>query len=157
MKPEGPLQYWLVPNNRFVYGYGKRSYLVTAIEEEESYYCECRKFDRDGIFCCHVMKILTRLGVKTIPKLYVMKRWTKEAVTNNEEGGHAEADFIARGMPLNNEKTLWFSNLSAAFADLATEASTSIEAYSMMQDHIKIMRSTVNEIKKKRGIMRSLQ
>ncbi|XP_066323231.1 uncharacterized protein [Miscanthus floridulus] len=30
-------QYWVEPNNSFVYGYGKRNYLVTTIEEEESY------------------------------------------------------------------------------------------------------------------------
>jgi len=31
-------QYYLVPNIKFVYGYGKRTYLVTAIEDEGSYY-----------------------------------------------------------------------------------------------------------------------
>ncbi|CAD6203963.1 unnamed protein product [Miscanthus lutarioriparius] len=39
VKPVGPFQYWVEPNNSFVYGYGKRNYLVTAIEEEESYCC----------------------------------------------------------------------------------------------------------------------
>ena len=63
VKPEGQFQFWLVPNNNYVYGYSKRRYLVTAIEDEGSYYCECSKFDRDGIICCHIMKILTRLGV----------------------------------------------------------------------------------------------
>jgi hypothetical protein len=29
----------LVPNNIRVYGYGKRSYLVTTIEDEEIFYC----------------------------------------------------------------------------------------------------------------------
>ena len=67
VKPEGQFQFWLVPNNNYVYGYSKRRYLVTAIEDEGSYYCECSKFDRDGIICCHIMKILTRLGVKAIP------------------------------------------------------------------------------------------
>ncbi|XP_039822703.1 protein FAR1-RELATED SEQUENCE 5-like [Panicum virgatum] len=38
--PEGQFQYLLVPNNNFVYGYGKRTYLVTAVVEEESYYCD---------------------------------------------------------------------------------------------------------------------
>ncbi|CAD6204190.1 unnamed protein product [Miscanthus lutarioriparius] len=39
VKPVGQFQYWVEPNNNFVYGYGKRNYLVTAIEEEESYCC----------------------------------------------------------------------------------------------------------------------
>ena len=67
VKPEVQFQFLLVPNNNYVYEHGKRTYLVTALEEEGSYYCECSKFDRDGIICCHIMKILTRLGVKAIP------------------------------------------------------------------------------------------
>jgi len=35
-------------------GMEKRNYLVTAVEEEEIYYYECSKFDRDGIICCHI-------------------------------------------------------------------------------------------------------
>ena len=66
VKPEGQFQFLLVPNNNYVYGYGKRTYLVIALEDEGSYYCEYSKFDRDGIICFH-MKILTRLGVKAIP------------------------------------------------------------------------------------------
>ena len=122
--PEGQFQYLLVPNNNFVYGYGKRTYLVTAVVEEESYYCECSKFDRDGMLCCHIMKILTRLGVKNIPQRYILKRWTQEAIQggeNAEPNAHVPAEFIARGMPLNTKRTLWFTNLSTAFASLAVE------------------------------------
>ena len=155
MKPEGQIQYYLVPNNKFVYGYGKRAYLVTAIEDEESYYCECSKFDRDGLICCHIMKIMTRLGVKTIPNHFILKRWTQESVPENENGGvnansHVQADFIARGMPLNNRKTMWFANLSTAFAGLAVEGSVSRETYDLMDSHIKMIRSALDEIKKRK-------
>ncbi|RLN12553.1 hypothetical protein C2845_PM09G10360 [Panicum miliaceum] len=104
VKLEGLFQYLLVPNNKFVYGYGKHTYLVTAIEEEGSYYYECSKFDRDGIICCHIMKIMTRLGMKTIPDRFRLKRWTQDAVPEDENANanvHVQADFVARGMPLN--------------------------------------------------------
>ncbi|RLM86579.1 hypothetical protein C2845_PM04G10870 [Panicum miliaceum] len=100
VKPEGQFQYWLVPNNKSVYAYGKRTYLVTAIEDEGSYYCECSRFDRDGVICCHIMKIMTRLGVETIPNRFILKRWTQEAVPENENGNanaHVQADFITHG------------------------------------------------------------
>ncbi|CAN6234665.1 unnamed protein product [Urochloa humidicola] len=158
VKPAGGFQYWLVPNNIKVYGYGKRDYLVTAIEEEESYFCECSKFDRDGILCCHVMKILTRFGVKTIPERYILKRWTQKAVEaaaqNCDGDTHVRADFIARGMSLNNKKTLWFTNLSTSFADLAVEGCVSNEIYTPVQNHIKAMRSEINEIKKRKKASR---
>jgi hypothetical protein len=28
--------------------------------------------------------VMTRLGVKAIPQLYILKRWTQEAVPDNE-------------------------------------------------------------------------
>ncbi|XP_039778558.1 protein FAR-RED IMPAIRED RESPONSE 1-like [Panicum virgatum] len=99
VKPKGQFHYWLVPNNNFVYGYGKRNYLVTALEEEESYCCEYSKVDRDGMLCCHILKVMTRLGVKAIPQRYILKRWTQEAVPDNEgdaPNAHVQADFIAR-------------------------------------------------------------
>ncbi|CAL5038381.1 unnamed protein product [Urochloa decumbens] len=108
VKPAGEFQYLLVPNNTIVYGYGKREYLVTAIEGDNSYFCECSKFDRDGILCCHIIKIMTRFGVKTIPDRYVLRRWTQKAVEDSEKcasNAHLQADLIARGMPLNNRKT----------------------------------------------------
>ncbi|CAL4981047.1 unnamed protein product [Urochloa decumbens] len=119
VKPAGEFQYLLVPNNTTVYGYGKREYLVTSIEGDNSYFCECSKFDRDGILCCHILKIMTRFGVKTIPDRYVLRRWTQKAVEDSEiyaSNAHLHADLIARGMPLNNRKTLWFSVLSTSFA-----------------------------------------
>ncbi|RLN24169.1 hypothetical protein C2845_PM07G17900 [Panicum miliaceum] len=151
--PEGQFQYWLVPNKKIVYGYGKRKYLVTAAVEEESYYCECSKFDRDGMICCHIMKILTRLGVKNIPQRYILKRWTQEAIPENENtepNAHVPADFIARGMPLNNKRTLWSTNLSTTFASLAVEGCVSKETYTVMDNHIKLMLAEIGEIKKRR-------
>ena len=85
MKPVGQFQYWVEPNNNFVYGYGKRNYLVTTIEEEESYCCECSKFDRDGIICCHIMRVMVRMGVKLIPESYILKRWTQQAITSDTD------------------------------------------------------------------------
>jgi hypothetical protein len=55
-------------------------------------------------------------------------------------------------MPLSGRRTLWFTNLSKAFADLAANGCMSIEAYKAMQDHIKTMRSKLNELKEKKGL-----
>jgi hypothetical protein len=37
---EGQFQFWLVPNNKYVYGFGKRTYLLMVLEVEWNYYCE---------------------------------------------------------------------------------------------------------------------
>ena len=82
-----------------------------------------------------------------------MKRWTQEAIPENENAdpcAHVPADFIARGMPLNNKKTLWFTNLSTAFAGLAVEGCASKETYTIMDGHIKMMRAEIDEIKQRK-------
>jgi hypothetical protein len=155
VKQESDIIYKIVPNNVRVYGYGKREYIVTVIDEDESYYCECSKFDRDGILCCHIMKVMVRLGVRTIPDKYILERWVQEpllppAVVDAATKAFAQPDLVARGMPLSGRRTLWFTNLSTAFASLASDGCMSNEAYTTMQNHIKQMRSEIIELKKRK-------
>jgi hypothetical protein len=37
----------------------------------------CKKFSRDGVLCCHLLRLFTQLGVNEIPEQYIKKRWTK--------------------------------------------------------------------------------
>ncbi|XP_021309075.1 protein FAR-RED IMPAIRED RESPONSE 1 [Sorghum bicolor] len=152
VKPVGQFQYWLEPNNSFVFGYGKRNYLVTAIEEDESYCCECSKFDRDGIICYHIMRVMVRMGVELIPERYILKRWTQQAIasdTNQVQNLNAPVGLVARGMPLTSEKTLRLTNATTAFVAIAVEGCTNDENYAILEKHIKEMRSEFEEIKKR--------
>jgi len=103
VNPVGQFQYWVEPNNSFVYGYAKRNYLVTAIEDEETYCYECSKFERDGIICYHIMRVMVRMVVKLIPESYILKRWTQQAITSDTDqvqNVQALVGLVARGMPL---------------------------------------------------------
>uniref|UniRef100_A0A0A9D1K4 Protein FAR1-RELATED SEQUENCE n=1 Tax=Arundo donax TaxID=35708 RepID=A0A0A9D1K4_ARUDO len=40
--------------------------------------CICSKFERDGMLCCHVLRLFTQFGVNEIPEHYILKRWTKK-------------------------------------------------------------------------------
>jgi hypothetical protein len=62
----------------------------------------------------------------------------------------AQPDLVARGMSLSGRRTLWFTNLSTAFASLASDGCMSNEAYNTMQNHIKQMRSEIIELKKRK-------
>jgi len=53
-------------------------------------------------------------------------------------------------MPLNNKKTVWFTNLSTSFAKLAVEGCVSKEVYTIMDNHIKQIRIEVDEVKKRK-------
>ncbi|OQU88877.1 hypothetical protein SORBI_3002G112850, partial [Sorghum bicolor] len=129
-----------------------RNYLVTAIEEDESYCCECSKFDRDGIICYHIMRVMVRMGVELIPERYILKRWTQQAIasdTNQVQNLNAPVGLVARGMPLTSEKTLRLTNATTAFVAIAVEGCTNDENYAILEKHIKEMRSEFEEIKKR--------
>ncbi|XP_062232789.1 protein FAR1-RELATED SEQUENCE 5-like [Phragmites australis] len=145
----GDYQFRLVPNDKFVDGYGARSYDVTAIEEEESYYCECSKFDRDGIICCHIIKVMSRFGVKKLPNRYIMERWKQQEMTvGTNANANLQADVGTSGMPLQNQKTIRFSNLASTLTKFAREGSNSEDAYEIVTKHIGMMRSELEDLKK---------
>jgi hypothetical protein len=150
VKQESDIIYRVVPKNVHVYGHGKREYIVTVIGDDKSYYCECRKFD--GILCSHIMKDMVRLGVKTILDKYILERWVQEPllppVVVDAAKVFAQLELVACGMPLSGRRTLWLTNLPIAFASLASDGCMSNEAYTIMQNHIKMMRSEIVEINK---------
>ena len=41
----------------YINGYGARAYKVVADIPAWLYSCECSKFDRDGILCCHILRV----------------------------------------------------------------------------------------------------
>ncbi|KAI4983126.1 hypothetical protein ZWY2020_023618 [Hordeum vulgare] len=56
----------------------------------DTYTCQCAKFARDGILCCHVFRLFTQFGIDEIPEKYIMARWTdgcrEEQLERCEEG-----------------------------------------------------------------------
>jgi hypothetical protein len=67
-----PNVYRLSPIEDFVGGYGSRPYEVTYNEEHTVISYQCCKFQKNGIFCYHVLKVLTDKGVKKIPDPYIL-------------------------------------------------------------------------------------
>lgn len=47
--------------------------------DKTSISCSCRKFENFGILCCHCVKVFIHMDVKSVPKRYIFKRWTKSA------------------------------------------------------------------------------
>jgi len=71
------------PHEYVVSIYGKpkdRRVIWNSLENNVS--CSCRKFERCGILCGHVLKILDVMNIKVLPEKYILKRWT--TVARNE-------------------------------------------------------------------------
>jgi hypothetical protein len=69
----------VVPYKRFREPlYGTRTFRVTADKSLGVYNCTCCKFQRDGILCCHIMKVFDALAVYEVPECYILPRWSVE-------------------------------------------------------------------------------
>lgn len=54
------------------------SFSVEVDMKTMAFNCICSKFDRDGILCCHVLRLFTQFGINEIPENYIKQRWTKK-------------------------------------------------------------------------------
>jgi hypothetical protein len=53
-------------------------FTVYGDELKENYNCTCKKMQRDGIHCCHVILVMDPTGmVEELPKSFINRRWTK--------------------------------------------------------------------------------
>jgi hypothetical protein len=69
----GGQTYVVMPIKTYVYGYGDKSYKVEANLDAETYICECCKFNRDGLLCCHIFRVMVQLGTTDyIPERYIL-------------------------------------------------------------------------------------
>uniref|UniRef100_A0A8R7K222 Protein FAR1-RELATED SEQUENCE n=1 Tax=Triticum urartu TaxID=4572 RepID=A0A8R7K222_TRIUA len=41
-----------------------------------SFKCFCGKFERDGIVCCHILRLFTQFDITHIPDKLIVERWT---------------------------------------------------------------------------------
>jgi hypothetical protein len=57
-----------------------RKYIVLTdlTEGREEFSCICAKFNKDGTFCTHILKVIVEEEVKEIPEKYFINRWRKK-------------------------------------------------------------------------------
>ncbi|KAM0856302.1 hypothetical protein ACQ4PT_049219 [Festuca glaucescens] len=143
--PFGCNFYKLEPNRGWCAKYGTRTYLVTANKEEGMYYCECSKMDRDGILCCHILKIFTHLGVDEIPERYILKRWTQGALSGYVPATVAEQPDV---MPPESQVQLRHANLNMGFTKLARIASRTDAATAIVNKHLRAAATEISHLNK---------
>jgi hypothetical protein len=54
------------------------SFTIEVDMKNKTFNCICSKFERDGILCCHVLRLFTQFGINQIPEHYIKQRWTKK-------------------------------------------------------------------------------
>ncbi|CAN6247646.1 unnamed protein product [Urochloa humidicola] len=54
------------------------SFSIEVNLKTNTFNCICSKFERDGIVCCHVLRLFTQFSINKIPEHYIKPRWTKK-------------------------------------------------------------------------------
>jgi hypothetical protein len=57
----------------------RSTYMVSVSPDEDVYKCSCSKMARDGIQCCHVLRVATHIGLTELPVSFINPRWTTAA------------------------------------------------------------------------------
>jgi len=57
-----------------------RKYIVATdlTEGKEEFSCICGKFNKDGILCAHILKVIVEEEINKIPEKYFIDRWRKK-------------------------------------------------------------------------------
>jgi hypothetical protein len=95
---------------------------VQVDRTQDRYDCICAKFERDGILCCHVLRLFTQFDIYHVPANYINKRWTKE---------YREAELLKYKKKIIDEGTgsesseisIRYAILLSKVSDLCTEVS----------------------------------
>ena len=114
-----------------------RTYVVLMDRRTEDYLCICAKFQKDGILCSHILKIMIKNDIGTIPEKYILTRWRKK-----EEKLHCSRTRI---LPIENN-VLRFNNLSLLAAELNSAGSQSRKKYTYLLSEYARLNEALNNM-----------
>ncbi|XP_051211509.1 protein FAR1-RELATED SEQUENCE 5-like [Lolium perenne] len=70
--------YWVFQAKNYpIKEHRHRDYLVQVNLQNQDYSCICCKFDKDGLLCSHILKVMLQLQIDKIPEKYIIDRWRK--------------------------------------------------------------------------------
>lgn len=128
-----------------------RNYMVTANITGGMYYCQCCKFERDGMVCCHILRVMDVNGVKKLPPRYILERWTWNADEALCPHGTQEVLAVHEDGPDTTMETVRHVVMSRNFADIADDACKCDEMSRAVDRHTKALKRELEAIKKRKA------
>lgn len=116
-----------------------RKYLVILDLDSEEFTCICCMFQKDGILCSHVLKIILHLKISRIPEKYIIQRWRKKQMTT---------DNIKRKsiIPVSESSVLRFNILSRKFYEITSRGAKTIPAYEFLIEEADKINEKLNDL-----------
>ncbi|KXG39183.1 hypothetical protein SORBI_3001G343700 [Sorghum bicolor] len=126
LEQEGHYEVWEKTNQVYNKHRQRRYIVITNLSQgREDYSCICCKFNKDGILCSHILKILVETEVRKIPDKYIIDRWRKKERRINLKRVQSSTA---------TDDILRFNILSRAAAQLTSKGSAKEEAMEYLLD-----------------------
>ncbi|OAY65576.1 Protein FAR1-RELATED SEQUENCE 3, partial [Ananas comosus] len=104
---------------------GSRSYIVRFSESDKKARCTCCMFEYSGILCRHILRVFLIVGVRTLSEEYVMKRWTRDAMTSIV----LEERVVEPGLSFPECMVSWYNDLCNDVVRFGMEGAISSDFY----------------------------
>lgn len=126
-----------------------RDYIVTAYIAEGTYYYQCCKFERDGVICCHILRVMDMNGVKQVPPKYVLECWSwntdealcphgsQQVLTEHEDGPNTTMETVRRVV------------MTRRFTNIANDACKNDVMSRAVERHTNMLERELDSIKKR--------
>nr|XP_040256586.2 protein FAR1-RELATED SEQUENCE 5-like [Aegilops tauschii subsp. strangulata] len=130
-----------------------RNYFVKASISEGlcEYYCQCCKFERDGIVCCHILKVMDLNAVTRMPRHFIRRRWTWDADDALAPQTSNAVLAVHDERPESTMEAVRHVVLTKNYAELIDEACKSDETARVAEKHKKALKRELDEIKKRKA------
>ena len=101
-----------------------RRYTVLVNLATEQFACVCCKFEKDGIVCSHILRVMVHLNLSELPEKYYIDRWKpKHRKIKRDQHFNIPLELTA------GNRQLRFNKLSNKLIDLASEGSKTNDRY----------------------------
>ncbi|SPT18350.1 unnamed protein product [Triticum aestivum] len=128
-----------------------RNYCVKASISEGEYYCQCCKFERDGIVCCHILKVMDMHALTRLPRHFIRRRWTWDANDALRPQTSNAVLAVHDERPEATMDAVRHVVLTKNYAGLIDEACKSDETTRVAEKHRKALKRELDEIKKRKA------
>ncbi|CAL5029951.1 unnamed protein product [Urochloa decumbens] len=130
--------------------YGPRTFRVTASTLDGVYSCTCCKFERDGVLCCHILKVFDTLAVREVPERYILPRWSAQIL--DDDGIEVLGESLqASELSSHGKHIVRYSRLCTKFNNIIRPSIGDDEGYSIVSKHVAAMQAELLEMRKRKA------
>jgi hypothetical protein len=117
-----------------------RRYLVSVNMASKDFACVCCKFDKDGIVCAHILRVLIHLNISEMPEKYYIDRWKPK-----DRKYIRDKQFVPIDLTTSN-KHLRYCVLSKRLVNIASEGSITDNKYMYVTEQCKVIEDKLDEM-----------